>query len=50
VTYDSNVTPGGKYGTALQAASHQRKLEIVQLLLEKGANPDVEGENDIQLK
>jgi ankyrin repeat protein len=42
-----NSTQGGKYGTALQAASAKGNIEIVQLLLEKGGNPNVEGENDI---
>jgi ankyrin repeat protein len=50
VIYDSNATQGGKYGTTLQAASKIGEIEIVQLLLEKGANPNIEGENVIQLK
>jgi ankyrin repeat protein len=50
VTYDSNATQGGEYGTALQITVNQKSWNIVQLLLEKGANPNVEGENDIQLK
>jgi ankyrin repeat protein len=47
VTCDSNATQGGRYGTALQAASVVENIGIVQLLLDKGANPNVEGENDI---
>lgn len=34
---------GGRYGTALQAASAQGDREIVQLLLNKGAKVDAEG-------
>jgi ankyrin repeat protein len=33
----------GKYGTALQAVAYQGHLEIVTLLLDKGANPNVQG-------
>jgi hypothetical protein len=33
---------GGKYGTALQAASYTGKLEVVALLLEKGADPNAQ--------
>jgi ankyrin repeat protein len=47
VIYHSNATQGGAYGTALQAASVAGNIEIVELLLEKGANPNIEGENDI---
>jgi ankyrin repeat protein len=36
---------GGQYGTALQAASVGGDLEIVRLLLEKGAELNVEGAN-----
>jgi ankyrin repeat protein len=50
VTCGSNATKGGKYGTALQIAVNQKSWNIVQLLLEKGANPNIEGKNDIQLK
>jgi ankyrin repeat protein len=34
---------GGKYGTVLQAASHQGQFKIVKLLLEKGVDPNVQG-------
>jgi ankyrin repeat protein len=46
VIYDLNATQGGDYGTALQAASYGKNLNIVQLLLEKGANPNVKSENN----
>ncbi|KAJ7815723.1 ankyrin repeat-containing domain protein [Mycena leptocephala] len=36
------VPAGGEYGTALQAASYQGRLEVVALLLERGANPNVQ--------
>jgi ankyrin repeat protein len=40
----TDIAPaGGEYGTALQAASHQGNQEIVTLLLEKGADPNVQG-------
>jgi hypothetical protein len=34
---------GGEYGTALGAASYNTSYEIVELLLEKGADPFVPG-------
>jgi hypothetical protein len=34
---------GGKYGTALQAASHQGNRELVRLFLEKGVELNVQG-------
>jgi ankyrin repeat protein len=37
------VPAGGKYGTVLQEASLQGKLEIVGLLLDKGADPNAQG-------
>jgi ankyrin repeat protein len=37
------VSVGGEYGTALQAVSYQGHLEIVMLLLDKGADPNVQG-------
>ncbi|TKA67431.1 hypothetical protein B0A49_10422 [Cryomyces minteri] len=37
-------------GTALQAAVLARSLEVVELLLSKGADPDVEGPHGIALK
>jgi hypothetical protein len=36
------VPAGGEYGTALQAASYQGRLKVVALLLERGANPNVQ--------
>jgi ankyrin repeat protein len=40
----TNMIPaGGEYGTALQAASHQGNPEVVTLLLQKGAEPNVQG-------
>jgi ankyrin repeat protein len=33
----------GEYGTALQAASYTRNLEVIKLLLEKGADVNVQG-------
>jgi hypothetical protein len=40
----THITPaGGEDGTALQAVSHQGNLEIVTLLLKKGADPNVQG-------
>jgi hypothetical protein len=36
---------GGKYGTALQAALIRRNLDIVKLLLERGGDPNAQGEN-----
>jgi ankyrin repeat protein len=47
VRHHTNAAQGGEHGTALQAASYEGNIEIVQLLLEMGANPDVKGENDI---
>jgi ankyrin repeat protein len=44
------VPAGGKYGTALQAASYRGKLEIVALLLEKGTNPNVQGARFVILR
>jgi ankyrin repeat protein len=37
--------PGGKYGTPLQAASAEGKLNVVKLLLQKDADPNVQGEH-----
>jgi ankyrin repeat protein len=34
---------GGEYGTALQAASRKGNLDIVKLLLEKQADPNIQG-------
>jgi ankyrin repeat protein len=34
---------GGEYGTALQVASFTGYLEVVKLLLEKGADVNVQG-------
>ena len=40
----------GEYGTALHAASIGGNLEIVKLLLENGADPNVEGASLVILK
>jgi hypothetical protein len=40
---DRTTISGGKFGTALQAASFQGKLDIAELLLVKGANPNLQG-------
>jgi hypothetical protein len=34
---------GGKYGTAIEAASYEGGLELVKLLLEKGADVNAQG-------
>jgi ankyrin repeat protein len=34
---------GGEYGTALQAASYKGKLEVVTLLLQQGADLNLQG-------
>jgi ankyrin repeat protein len=39
----NTVPAGGEYGTALQAALFHGSLEIVKLLLDKGADPNAEG-------
>jgi len=36
---------GGEYGTALQTASYHGRINIVKLLLEKGANPNTQGQS-----
>jgi ankyrin repeat protein len=37
----TNIDPvGGKYGTALRIAFEKENLDIIELLLEKGADPD----------
>lgn len=43
-----NRALGGKYGTALAAASVKGELEIAKFLLGRGANPDILGENTVQ--
>jgi hypothetical protein len=37
------LTAGGKYGAALQAAAFMGFPELVALLLEKGADPNIQG-------
>jgi hypothetical protein len=49
MTSDKSLLPitilGGKYKTALQAATYREKIAtIVKLLLEKGADPNIQGE------
>lgn len=34
---------GGEYGTALQAAAHHKYLNIVKLLIQRGADPNIQG-------
>jgi ankyrin repeat protein len=34
---------GGKYGTAIQAATFSGNLDTVRLLLESGSDPNVQG-------
>jgi ankyrin repeat protein len=41
---------GGKYGTALQAASSMGFLDAVELLLEMGADPNVQGASFVILR
>jgi ankyrin repeat protein len=42
------MVSGGKFGTALQAASFQGHENVAEFLLEKGANPNIESKNDTQ--
>jgi ankyrin repeat protein len=44
------VPAGGVYGTALQAASFEGHQEIATMLLEKGANPNVQGMSSAMLR
>jgi ankyrin repeat protein len=37
------IVTGGFYGNALQAALYKGRAEVVGLLLDKGANVDVQG-------
>jgi ankyrin repeat protein len=39
---------GDKYGTALQAVSASEEPDIVKLLLEHGADPNIQGENTVR--
>jgi ankyrin repeat protein len=36
------VVLGGEHGSALQAAIHQGHGRIIELLIEKGANPNIQ--------
>jgi hypothetical protein len=40
---------GGRYGTALQAASNVGNVEIVKLVLNERADVNALGENDLRL-
>jgi ankyrin repeat protein len=46
----SLVLEGGRYGTALQAASYSGHQQIVQQLIWTGAQVNVQGENNFQLR
>jgi ankyrin repeat protein len=37
--------PGGKYGTPLQAASSVGKTDVVKLLLQNNADPNILGQS-----
>jgi ankyrin repeat protein len=39
------VLEGGEYGTALQVASYFKHFEITKLLIEKGADPNIQGKS-----
>jgi ankyrin repeat protein len=38
---------GGRYGTALQAASFQGKTNVAELLLARGADVNVQGKDNM---
>jgi hypothetical protein len=42
-TCTDRILEGGKYGTALQAASETGHLDIIKMLLAAGADPNIEG-------
>jgi hypothetical protein len=46
-TFHSKILQGGKYGTPLQAAvaSYLEPKDILKLLLNHGADPNIQGEN-----
>jgi hypothetical protein len=41
------LIPAGKYGTALQAASYMEHFNIVKLLLESSADPNIYGQHPV---
>jgi ankyrin repeat protein len=42
-----NESVGSEYGTALQIAADQCSLAMVKLLLDRGANPNIEGDHAV---
>jgi ankyrin repeat protein len=43
------MTPGGPFGTALQGASFDNHLKIVQFLVDKGADVNASGKCNMKL-